>query len=141
MSAGLSKYTAALRSKPLSEYAWWKHHVLFFSVLLLGLPMVLTFFYGLAGLYSFLGIESLMRTVANLCLYAIFVIAFVTAVGSFVGYYYDARYVDDLDTEWSPRWWAYMVVHLLPVVGPLIAVPLYVAQRFRYVGLPLTEFR
>lgn len=137
MSTGLSEYTAALRSKPLEEYDWWKHHVAFFAVLLLGLPGVLTLFYGLGGLYSFLGIKPLMRALANLCLYAILATALVTAVGSFVGYYYDAKYVRGLDVEWSPRWLLYMIVHLIPVVGPMTAIPIYVVQRYRHVGIPL----
>ncbi|MFB6189786.1 MAG: hypothetical protein ABEI57_07860 [Halapricum sp.] len=138
MATSLSELSREFRSKPLVEYAWWKHHAAFFFSLFFALPMVLTFYYGLEPVYSYFGITSIVHLLGNVVLYLVFAILAVTTVGSWIGYYYDARYLETLDTDWSPHWGVYMALHVTIIFGgPLLAVPLYVLQRMRHVGLPI----
>lgn len=141
MATALSEYASALRAKPLKEYEWWKHHVIFFGLLFVGLPMLLTLTYGLAGVYSFLGIKSIVFTISNLLLYLLIATIVVTVIGAIPGYYYDAKYLERNDLGYSPRWPLYIAVHVIPVVGPFIAIPLYVIQRYRHAGIPMDRMR
>lgn len=140
MATALSKYTETLRSKPAVEYAWWKHHVLFFTSLFIALPILLTVTYGLAGLYSFLGIKPIVLALANVGMWVILGTIVVTVFGALPGYYYDAKFLDAHDADYAPRWRLYTAVHVVPFVGPFVAIPLYVIQRFRHVGIPISQF-
>lgn len=137
MAVSLSEYADAIRSKPLDEYEWWKHHVVFFAILLVFLPMLLTLYYGLAGLWELLGIDSVVYYLATGILYLFMVVAAVTAIGALPGYYYDAKYLRENDLPYDPHWKLYAIVHLTPVVGPFVAIPVYVLQRYRHAGLPM----
>ncbi|MUV89510.1 hypothetical protein GJ629_06045 [Halapricum sp. CBA1109] len=139
MASGIGEYATGIDAR-LRQYDWWKHHVLFFASLLVVLPMVLLSFHGLRGVYSILGIVSVARLAANLAMYVIIAIVVVTSIGALPGYYYDAKYLEREGFDYSPRWPLYTIVHVIPVFGPFIAVPLYVIQRWRHVGLPMQEF-
>lgn len=139
MATSLSEYTDAIRSKPLGDYEWWKHHVLFFATLFVFLPTLLTFYFGLSDLWGFLGVYNLLYYPATAITYVLLGTLLVTVVGSFPGYYYDARYLRENDLGYSPRWKLYMLIHLIPVTGPFLAIPLYVIQRYRHAGLPVNR--
>lgn len=138
MATSLSEFAAGLGSKPLAEYPWWKHHAAFFISLFLAVPMVLTLYFGLSPLWSYLGVYGLLEPAVNWILRGLFAVVGVTAVGSWIGYYFDAKYIETLDVDWSPRWGIYMALHVTIFIGgPLFAVPVYVIQRMRHVGLPI----
>ena len=139
MSTGLSSVAASLRSKPLSEFGWWKHHVVFFALLFVGLPALLTVTYGLSGLYSYLGINWLVLRLANLVMFGLIGTVAITAIGAVPGYYYDAKYLKANDLPYEPHWVAYILVHMIPFVGPFVAIPVYVMQRYRHAGIPVSE--
>lgn len=63
----------------------------------------------------------------------------VTWVGSLIGYYYDAKYIDTLDVEYSPHRGIYRVLRITFTVGAFVAVPVYAIRRLRHVGIPLFE--
>lgn len=138
MATSLSEVASGLGSKPLAEYDWWKHHLVFFVSLFFLIPMAATFFFGFSPLWSFFGVTGIVTVLVNWTLRIVVLVVFpVTWVGSLVGYYYDSKYVETLDSDWSPHWVLYTAVHLIPVIGALVAVPFYVLQRLRHVGLPL----
>ena len=139
MATSISEYTAALRSKPLSEYGWWKHHVLFFASVFVFLPALLSLYFGLSDLWAFLGIWDPLFYPATAVAYLLFAVILITVVGSFPGYYYDARYLGENDLGYSPRWKLYMAIHVIPVAGPFLAVPAYVFQRYRHAGIPINR--
>lgn len=139
MATSISEYTDAIRSKPLADYEWWKHHVVFFATLFVFLPTLLTLYYGLSDLWGYLGIYDLLFYPATAATYVVFATLLVTIVGAFPGYYYDARYLRENDLGYSPRWKLYMAVHVVPPVGPFFAIPMYVIQRYRHAGLPMNR--
>ncbi|MCU4717975.1 hypothetical protein [Halapricum hydrolyticum] len=137
MAASFSELAATLRSTSLEEYAWWKHHAAFYFSLMFAFTMLVLYF-GLKPVLSSLGVASVLQVAMNWLLRATFVVVLLTSITSWLGYYYDAKYVRSLDVDYTPNWKLYMVLHLtLPIGGPLFAVPLYTFQRFRHVGLPV----
>lgn len=70
------------------------------------------------------------------------VIGLVTAgaaLGSFVGYYAEAKRFEAAGRGWKPRWAPYMVLQL--VFTPFIVAPVYLFDRWRAVGIPWEELR
>ena len=137
MATSISEITGGLVSKPLVEYKWWKHHVAFFTAIFFVLPMILAFYAGLSPVWAYFGLGGAVRIGTNWVLRGLGVFVAITWFGSLIGYYYDAKYIRTLDSDWSPYWMAYTAVHVIPVAGALLAVPIYVLQRMRHVGLPL----
>jgi hypothetical protein len=139
MAASLSDLTSAIRSKPLEEYDWWKHHVTFFAGAFIAFPTILMLspqgIFG--GLWRYLGIADLVRQFLNACLLLLAATLIVTWVGSLLGYYYDAKYLETLDIDYSPHWPLYTILHLTFGVGAFLAVPIYSIQRLRHVGIPM----
>ncbi|MFW6017953.1 MAG: hypothetical protein ACOCPX_03960 [Halapricum sp.] len=137
MAVSISELATTLRSTPLEEYAWWKHHAAFYFSLLFAFLVVVLFF-GLRPVFSSLGVTPVLQPIVNWLLRGVFVVVIVTSFTSWIGYYYDAKYIRSLDVGYTPNWKLYMFLHLtIPIGGPLIAVPLYTFQRFRHVGLPV----
>jgi hypothetical protein len=59
------------------------------------------------------------------------VVGLIAMAGSLVGYFEEAKHFDGGE-GWAPRWKLWTAAH---VVAPLITAPLYLAQRWRRVGL------
>ncbi|QCC52694.1 hypothetical protein [Halapricum salinum] len=137
MATSISDLTGGLVSKPLVEYDWWKHHMAFLVAVFFVVPMILTFYAGFSPVWDYFGVEWIVRFAVNWLLRLIAVLVVVAWVGSLIGYYFDARYLESVDADWSPHWMLYTAVHVIPVVGAFIAVPIYVLQRMRHVGLPI----
>jgi uncharacterized membrane-anchored protein len=104
-------------------------------------PLLVTFVQTVLALLDWtsqdLGVYDLLFYPATAVTYGIFATLLVTVVGAFPGYYYDARYLEENDLGYSPRWKLYMVIHVIPLAGPFLAIPLYVVQRYRHAGLPM----
>lgn len=138
MATSLSEFASGLGSKPLVEYKWWKYHLVFFVSLFFVVPMAATFFYGFDPLWSFFGVKGIVSLFVNWTLRIVVLVVFpITWLGSLIGYYYDSKYIETLDGDWSPHWILYTAIHVIPVIGSLVAVPFYVLQRLRHVGIPL----
>jgi hypothetical protein len=137
MATSISDITGGLVSKPLVEYEWWKHHTAFFVVLFVAFPMVLALYAGLGPIWSFFGVDPIVRVATNWVLRGMGVVVAITWFGSLFGYYFDAMYLESVDADWSPHWLLYTAIHVIPFVGALFAVPIYVLQRLRRVGLPI----
>jgi len=137
MATSITDFTGGLVSKPLVEYDWWKHHTAFLVAIFFFVPMILTFYAGFSPAWSYFGVESIVRFSVNWLFRLLAVVVAVTWFGALAGYYFDARYLDSVDADWSPHWMLYTAIHVIPVAGSMIAVPIYVLQRMRHVGLPI----
>jgi len=139
MASPIAEWLVTVRSTPIEEFAWWKYHVSFFIGVFVAFPLILLSSPDgiLGGLWRFFGIAGEVRAVLNVTLRALGVVIAVSWIGSLFGYYYDARYLDTLEVDYSPHWKAYVVLHLTFGIGAFLSVPIYTIQRLRHVGIPL----
>jgi len=139
MASPIAEWLVTVRSTPTEEFAWWKYHVAFFVSVFVAFPAVLLSSPDgiLGGLWRFFGVAGAVRSVLNVTLWVLGVVLAVSWIGALFGYYYDAKYIDTLEVDYSPHWKAYVLLHLTFVVGAFLAVPIYTIQRLRHVGIPL----
>jgi len=139
MASPIAEWLVTVRSTPIEEFAWWKYHLAFFVGVFIAFPVILlTSPNGIfGGLWELLGVVEAVRAVLNVALRVLIVVLAVSWIGALFGYYYDAKYLDTLEVDYSPRWKAYVVLHLTLGVGAFLATPMYTIQRLRHVGIPL----
>lgn len=77
--------------------------------------------------------------VTTLAVGTIGVVTFAAGWGSLIGYYVEAKRFKKSDSEWVPKWAAYVVLHF--IFTPFIIAPVYLIDRYRAVGLPTHQLK
>lgn len=103
------------------------------------LPVVLAIFF-LSGIVSLVpGVSAVLET--DLFSGALSVIGVPVAVVFFgsvfwaiPGYYWDAKALRVVDSDWIPLWWLWVAGHL--TITPAVTIPIYWIRRTQKTGLP-----
>lgn len=53
--------------------------------------------------------------------------------GALAGYHAEAKLLRKAGSEWVPVWWVWIIAQL--VLSPVLVAPVYLAQRWRHIGL------
>lgn len=114
------------------SHAWLSALVPGYVVLLVGV-FVFGVVSGSTGLLSRAETVEIGTTVVDAFVALWGVGAIVAYVVGAIGYYVEARRLEERGADWQPNWIAYLAVN---VIVPVVVAPLYLVQRWRHVGLP-----